>query len=562
MLDRGRVYMIGRHLGPWVIDAEIGRGAMGSVYRAHRADDPANVVALKVLNADLARDDVFVARFQREIEALRRLDHPNIVHLLEAGSDEGLFYYAMEFVAGRDCEALLRERGRLPWQEVLDLALHVVPALKHAHDRGIIHRDLKPANIMLSPIDDGSVALKLTDFGVAKLFARPPLTAAGSFVGTAAYLAPEQAVGKPASKRSDFYSLGGVLYTLLTGRPPFPGENVAELIHKHCYTIPDRPQLLVPDLPHDLDGLVMQLLEKDPARRPADGFVLLKQLERVKAKLDRKQVSATEPATAHGQFLTMKPKGTVATGSTDGAVSTGEGPATIASRLMRTTLEDLNRGGPIQRTFNHPLTLLLMFAACVGLIAWGLTRKKPTAEELYAAAAPLMQSDKPADWRRAWVEYLEPLSERFPDHPHRDQVAAFQLKMQDVERLDRALKQADAERPQSEAERFYRQGLASLQNGDVAAAKRTWNAVVVTFGEVATERRWVELAQRGLGRLEITGGDARFAPAREALDQARKLRDAGKRDDANRIWSGLEALYRDDPAATPVMDELKRDREK
>ena len=142
--------MIGRRLGPWLIDAEIGRGAMGSVYRAHRDDDPATVVALKVLNADLARDDVFVARFQREIEALRQLDHPNIVHFLEAGGDDGLFFYAMEFVDGRDCEAILRQRGRLPWPEVLDLALQVVPALKHAHDRGIIHRDLKPANIMLA----------------------------------------------------------------------------------------------------------------------------------------------------------------------------------------------------------------------------------------------------------------------------------------------------------------------------------------------------------------------------------------------------------------------------
>src|SRR5262245_14791624 len=126
--------MTGRHLGPWAIDAEIGRGAMGTVYRSHRATDPADVVALKVLNADLGRDDVFVARFQREVEALRRLDHPNIVHLLEAGSDDGLFFYAMEFVDGQDCEAILRERGRLPWSEVLDLALNVVPALKHAHD--------------------------------------------------------------------------------------------------------------------------------------------------------------------------------------------------------------------------------------------------------------------------------------------------------------------------------------------------------------------------------------------------------------------------------------------
>jgi hypothetical protein len=549
--------MTGRRLGPWVIDEEIGRGAMGSVFKAHRADQPADVVALKVLNTDLARDDVFVARFQREVEALRQLDHSNIVHFLEAGSDEGLFYYAMEYVAGRDCDAILRQRGRLPWPEVLDLATQVVPALKHAHDRGIIHRDLKPANIMIADSTDQSAVIKLTDFGVAKLFARPPLTAAGSFVGTAAYLAPEQAVGKPASKRSDFYSLGGVLYTLITGRPPFPGENVAELIHKHCYAIPDRPQMLVPDLPHDLDGLVMQLLEKDPARRPADGLVLLRQLERIKSKLDRKQAHET---IIPGPFVTLKPELDPVARAAGLATVPGEGPATIASRLMRKELHDLNRGGPIQRFFNHPATLVLMFAVCVGLIVWGLTRKKPNAEELYAAAEPLMQSDRPADWRRAWAEYLEPLTTRFPDNPHRDEVAAFQRKMQDTDRLDRALKQAGAEAPQSEAERFYRQGLVLLQNGDVAGTRRIWVNLVRSFAAVPAERRWVELAERGLGRLAEPARDDRFGSARAALAQARKLRDAGKRDEAARIWQGLEALYKDDPAAADVLTELRRDR--
>jgi hypothetical protein len=530
MLVPGGMCMTGRRLGPWMIDAEIGRGAMGTVYRAHHADDLGNIVALKILNADLARDDVFVARFQREIEALRQLDHPNIVHFLEAGREDELFFYAMEYVAGRDCEAILRERGRLPWPEVLDLALQVVPALKHAHDRGIIHRDLKPANIMIATGDDPAAIVRLTDFGVAKLFARPPLTAAGSFVGTAAYLAPEQAVGKPATKRSDFYSLGGVLYTLLTGRPPFPGENVAELIHKHCYAIPDRPQMLVPDLPHDLDGLVMQLLEKDPARRPADGFVTLR------PELDPPARAADFPTIA------------------------GEGPATLASRLMRKELIELNQGGLIQRFFNHPLMLVLMLAACIGLIAWGLTRKKPSAEELYAAAEPLMQSEKVANWRQAWSEYLEPMTERFPDNPHHEEVTAFQQKLQDADRQDKAFKQSFAELPRSEAERFYRQGLMALQNGDPAAAKTTWQNVVRSFGAVPAERRWVDLAERGLKRLGDPTTADRLASARAALAEARKVRDEGKRAEAERIWHGLEALYREDAMATTVMAELRRDR--
>src|SRR5439155_7331781 len=165
---------------------------------------------------------------------------------------------------------------------------------------GIIHRDLKPSNLLRAAgsAESPPAVVKLTDFGVAKLFAQPALTAAGSFVGTAAYLAPEQAAGKPATKRSDLYSFGGVLYTLLTGRPPFAGENPAELLHKHCYQVPDRPQRLVPEIPHDIDGLVMQLLEKDPARRPPDGLVLLRQLERLRGKYERKRSLETMASAA------------------------------------------------------------------------------------------------------------------------------------------------------------------------------------------------------------------------------------------------------------------------
>src|SRR5438105_773680 len=143
--------MIGNRLGPWILASEIGRGAMGRIFRADRAPDapgePAGA-AVKVLSAELAGDPVFVERFQREIAALKQLAHPNIVQFYDAGTADGHFYYAMEFVDGPDYQAILAERGRLPWTEVLTLALQVVPALKHAHDRGIIHRDLKPSNLL------------------------------------------------------------------------------------------------------------------------------------------------------------------------------------------------------------------------------------------------------------------------------------------------------------------------------------------------------------------------------------------------------------------------------
>src|SRR5262249_36141742 len=149
----------------------------------------------------------------------------------DSGSQDGLFYYAMEYVPGESFEQILARQGRVHWKEVLDAALQVCPALKHAHDRGVVHRDIKPPNLLRTP--EGVV--KLTDFGIAKVFAARHLTNTGGVVGTAEYISPEQAAGKQATKRSDLYSLGIVLYTLLTGRPPFEGLSTSEILHKHLY---------------------------------------------------------------------------------------------------------------------------------------------------------------------------------------------------------------------------------------------------------------------------------------------------------------------------------------
>ncbi len=221
----------------------------------------------------MAVESGFLARFQREIEILRQLDHPNIVRFRESGQQDTQYYFVMEYVPGPSFETLLTQQRRLPWPEVLDLACQIAPALKHAHDRGIIHRDLKPSNLLRAPTDknspDSAGLVKLTDFGIASVFASPHLTVTGGVVGTAEYLSPEQAAGKPVTRRSDLYSLGVVLYTLLTGRTPFVGDAL-DLLHKHRFAQFDRPVRLVPEVPHELDGIVCHLLEKDPANRPGD----------------------------------------------------------------------------------------------------------------------------------------------------------------------------------------------------------------------------------------------------------------------------------------------------
>src|SRR5262249_39865296 len=277
--------MIGARLGNWVIDRELGSGGMGCVYLAHGEpprEPGGRGAAVKVLAAELAQDPGFQQRFQREIEALRQLDHPGIVRFYEAGEQEGRFYYVMEYVEGRNFEDLLLEQGRLPWEEVLDLGLQVSLALKHAHDRGIIHRDIKPSNLLRTPTG----AIKLTDFGIAHVFASTPLTVSGVVVGTAEFLSPEQAAGKPVTKRSDLYSLSVVFYTLLTGRPPFQGATLLALLHKHRSAQFDPPEKLVPEIPREVADMVCLLLEKDPARRPPDGLVLHKRLDSIRRRLE------------------------------------------------------------------------------------------------------------------------------------------------------------------------------------------------------------------------------------------------------------------------------------
>lgn len=539
--------MTGRRLGSWTLGEPVGRGAMGTVYRA--TGDDGRVAAVKVLSPELTNDDLFRSRFAREAEALRQLDHPHIVKSFDSGTDNGAVYLAMEFVDGKNYERRLGEHGRLPWSEVLAVGRQVAEALKHAHDRGVIHRDLKPANILSvgDPDGPGGINVKLTDFGVAKIFASAPLTAAGSFVGTAAYLAPEQAAGKPPAKRGDFYSLGCVLYALLVGRPPFTGDSVTELIHQHRFAQPEQPVRLVPDLPHDLNALVMNLLEKEPSKRPADASVLIKQIDRITAKLERQGRSPNE---------TLLDPETDPTVSHEIDASPGPGPATIAAEFVRAELHRQNRGGPVARFLNHPAVLVTLFLLCLAGIAYGLLRPQPSAEQLIEAARPLMQSDQPADWQRAWRDYLGPLGDRFPNHAYRDELAAFQQRVDDAAEQQKAIARIRRGASASAAEVFYRRGLHFLNDGQEAAAHREWTNVVRAFGGVASDERWVKLARDGLTNLTQSPAAAR-SDVQEALHRVRRLREQGKSDEANAIIAALESLYREDAEA---LEQIRRAR--
>jgi serine/threonine-protein kinase len=483
--------MIGERLGKWVIYKELGRGGMGRVYLAQE-EIGGRQAALKILSPELAQDAGFLQRFQREIAILEQLQHPNIVRLYESGLENGHYFYAMEYIEGSNFEQLLHERGRLPWSEVLDAALQICPALKHAHDHGIIHRDLKPPNILRN----AAGVVKLSDFGIAKVFASNHLTATGGIVGTAEFLSPEQAAGKPVSKRSDLYSLGVVLYTLLTGRTPFEGTSFVDLLHKHRFGQFDPPRNLVPEIPYELDEIVCQLLEKDPAKRPADGLVLARQLESIRRKLDRK---------GHLTHASVRKDETFSENRAPDEDESGPGPATIMSRLVREELERQNRGSPFDRLFNRVWVILPLFLLVVGILVWTFFFRE---------------------------------SEELPSPDDKT-----------VEKV-------------SEAQRFYRQGLRLKKEGDPAAAQVVWKNLVRAFQGVESEKTWVEKAQKGLDALadQVLPDKERWAPVRAALERARKLHAEGQNQQAREIWDGIEELYRNDPSAREIVQQVRKDR--
>jgi serine/threonine protein kinase len=267
-----------------------GRGGMGIVCRAsdlvlHRT------VAVKVLSAALVDDDsTHVARFEREARAAAALAHPSVVAVYDTGADEATRFIVMEWVSGRSLATILRDRGPLEPASATQIAAAVADALAAAHAAGIVHRDVKPANVMVT--EDGAV--KVLDFGIARTLDATGLTHTSSVLGSAPYMAPEQARGEPADERSDIYSLGCLLYALLTGRPPFTGE-LAAVVHQHVHLDPRPLREQNGRVSPRLDALVMAMLAKSPEARPQSAVEVRDRLQATLASSPTTET--TTPAT-------------------------------------------------------------------------------------------------------------------------------------------------------------------------------------------------------------------------------------------------------------------------
>jgi serine/threonine-protein kinase len=267
--------------GPYNVVRLLGQGGMGTVYEAI---DPSTgrTVAVKTLPLHLANDEGVRRRFQSEIDTLMTLRHPGIARMIGFGDQEGVPFFAMEFVQGQTLDQLLRAGRRFTWHETVVVALEIVRVLKSAHDQGVVHRDLKPANLMFPPAAGGGFHVKLTDFGIAKLFGETGHTRSGMVIGTPEYMAPEQAAGLAVDHRADLYSLGLVMFAMLAGKPPFQGS-LAEVLEWQRSRQPPRLSALVPDVPRPLDELIDRLLDKSAAGRPANATIVARQLAEIVA---------------------------------------------------------------------------------------------------------------------------------------------------------------------------------------------------------------------------------------------------------------------------------------
>ncbi|HUY90974.1 MAG TPA: serine/threonine-protein kinase [Pirellulales bacterium] len=521
-----------RRLGPFVLEEKLGAGGMGEVYRATHVETR-RVVALKVLSAKAAGSKRIVARFARELEILKALKHPHIVRCYGGGRHENEAYLVMDLVSGGSLGSLVRRRGRLPWETVIEYGLQICDGLAYAHEWGIVHRDLTPANLLLT--EDGQV--KIADFGIARVQFGKRLTATKHTLGTVAYMAPEQIRGTPSvSHRTDLYTLGCVMFEMLTGRLPFTCDSTAQMLYHHLGEPPPRVSSLVMDCPIWLDHLVNQLLEKDPLKRPHDAAAVAQALREVQEKVAAGAGMAGHAASGGPSALKVPKE--------------KEDQAEVRKLLKGKKRKKGKKSPFYERAWFLAACLLLT----VGLGAWFL--RSESESKLFARTEPLMASADPMD-RYYAKTYCEKLLEEFPNGEYAPQARQYldNLAMENAERVVAARLKIGGKLP-SEGARLYADAYKYEQFGDRVTAIEKYQSMVDLLPDEGDERPYVNLARRQIAALtddktELAADRAAFLEAR--LKDADRLDEEGKIVEARSLWSSIVKLYGDNRELRPLV---------
>jgi len=543
------------------INRELGSGAMGTVYRAtfHKKGETEEV-ALKVIALGLLGNEGAMARFERESAILKQLKHPHIVRLYATGTYRKTPFIAMEFIDGEALDRVLARRGKLGWEEVVTYAKQLCEALQYAHDKGIIHRDLKPSNLMLA--SDGT--LKLTDFGIAKDTDVTALTGANSTIGTAAYMSPEQCKGdKNLSNKSDLYSLGVVLFELLTGRKPFTAETTIDMFLKHVNEEPPKLGRLVPELPQKFESLILQLLEKEKENRPVDAAWVARMLGEVEQDIFERKSAGLDAANAR---RVDRRKGDREFDESD----------RDAARALKGLKKKKKKKGPSepwrQRKWVKAAGISGLLLA-IALVVFFVLRP-PSAEKLAAAV------DRAADDAarlEAAQKYLENYGDKAGELTDKVSRAFREAKVRERER-QLAKRFANAKYrtdPEADDPKAYELAMTAIQaetDGRLTDAMATWNQVKAVFPEEAKlpfafedgplrKARWGWVAEKRVREIEECRKkdvelDASIAAdrnnekpmafdsgnARSLAVKARRLEQYGDSEKATRLWDTLLAL--------------------
>ncbi len=574
-------------LGPYRIVRTLGRGGMGTVYEGVH-DASGERAAVKVLSAALAQEPGFRDRFEVEIETLRKLRHPNIVELRGFGRLDDLLYYVMELVEGTSLEEHLRQDRVFDWREVVPMVIDTCRGLRHAHDRGVIHRDIKPANLLLDP--EGRI--KLSDFGIAKLFGNAPVTAEGNLVGTAEYMSPEQTDGGPVTPRTDLYSLGGVVYALLAGHPPFIAKTLPEMLQMQRFDIPDPLGQHVKDLPEELAAIVGQLLEKDPASRIPSPLALIRRLEAMQEALsvvpetvtaDPSEMLSADPSEMRdegtGEFdFSADPQGvTRSAPNLRVPVETSPGESPVEQDEPEEKQEAKPAGkfttvdeAPIETepAPSPPMISVQVVALSAALIFIGLTAlylmRPPTAQDLFDRIPT--QSDVEIE---SLVEAEDDVREflvRFPDDPRcaqlkrlEEEIELYHLERR-FQRRARGLASVEGLLP---IERSYLEAI-NLMELDPEQSMLRLQALVDLYqsgtNPASTAGKCLELARRRLAQLrrEIDGYSAEYARSlKERLDEADGLRPSDP-ESARAMYRAVVKLYDGKPWAREAVDRARK----